>query len=87
MQYTEWSCKENPAQMSQELGNSMSKIPQGFGKPSGRFPIQRQESSGMELGGPSQLQVIQTEGYSSSRSVCKEAGTQGSPILQPESLR
>ena len=41
----------------------------------------------MELRRPSQLQVIQMVGYSSSRSVCKQIGTQEASIFQPGSFR
>ena len=73
--------------MSWEWGNGMPREPQRCGKPPGRCPIHGQESSGVEIGRPSQLQVIQMVRYSSFKYVCKRTGTQGAPIAEPGSLR
>ena len=76
LQDPEWSCKEDLVQISPEWGNIMPRIPERYSKTPGRCLIKVQESSEVELSRPSQLQVIQTVRYSSSRSVCKQLGTQ-----------
>ena len=67
--------------MSQGQGDSMSRIPQGVANIWGRCPIHGQQSSGVELLGPSQPQVIQMLAYSSSGPVYKQTGTKGSQYL------
>ena len=87
LQNPKWSCGEDPAQVSQEWGNSVPKTTKRCGKPLGRCPFQWQECSRVELREPNLPQVIWVLGNFNSGSVCKQSGTQDTPILQSGSLR
>ena len=87
MKDLKWSCKKDSPQVSWEWDNGVPTVPQRCGKSPDRCPIQWQEGLGMEPRGPSMPQGTQALGNASSGPLCKQLGSQVTPIFQPGSLR
>ena len=76
---------KDPPEVSQGWGDPNPSIPEGHCEISSRCPLKESEGPGMEPVHPSMPQVVQDDGTTSGRSVCKQSNIQSQQILQHRS--
>ena len=73
---------KDPPEVSRGWGNPDPSIPEGHCKPLSRCPLKESEGPGMEPIHLSMPQVVQDDGTTSGRSVCKQSNVQSRQVLQ-----